>query len=81
MIKILKIDDPVQCVSIHGFCGLWGLIAVGFFAEQDPTDVTNSEFGVLKGGPWKFLGVQCLAAVCIIAWAVGTCSIQVSHIL
>ena len=30
--KKLKIDDPLSAVSIHGFVGAWGTIAVGLFA-------------------------------------------------
>lgn len=26
--KVLKIDDPVGAISVHGTCGIWGLIAV-----------------------------------------------------
>jgi Amt family ammonium transporter len=26
----LKIDDPVGAISVHGVCGIWGLIAVAF---------------------------------------------------
>jgi ammonium transporter, Amt family len=31
--KVLKVDDPVGAVSVHGCCGLWGVIAVGLFAD------------------------------------------------
>ena len=31
----LKIDDPVGAVSVHGVCGIWGVIAVGLFARED----------------------------------------------
>ena len=31
--RYLKIDDPVGAVSVHGMNGLWGLIAVGLFAD------------------------------------------------
>ena len=38
--KYLKIDDPVGAISVHGTCGIWGLLAVcftnadGVFLEQ-----------------------------------------------
>jgi Amt family ammonium transporter len=31
--RVLKIDDPVGAVSVHGANGLWGVIAVGLFAD------------------------------------------------
>jgi ammonium transporter, Amt family len=31
--KVLKVDDPVGAVSVHGCCGIWGVIAVGLFAD------------------------------------------------
>jgi Amt family ammonium transporter len=29
----LKIDDPVGAISVHGTCGVWGLISVGLFSD------------------------------------------------
>jgi ammonia channel protein AmtB len=31
-----KIDDPVGAVTVHGFGGLWGVLAVGLFASGYP---------------------------------------------
>src|SRR5207237_1557443 len=29
----LKVDDPVGAISVHGANGLWGVLAVGLFAD------------------------------------------------
>ncbi|MDX1764318.1 MAG: ammonium transporter [bacterium] len=29
--KVLKVDDPVGAVSVHGVCGAWGTLAAGIF--------------------------------------------------
>ncbi len=47
----LKIDDPLSVVSIHGFVGAWGTVAVGFFAQL-PENMTRLEFIYIQ-----FLGV------------------------
>src|SRR5215467_7098408 len=31
--RIMKVDDPVGAISVHGTCGLWGVISVGLFAD------------------------------------------------
>ena len=37
MLEKLKIDDAVGAVSVHGVCGVWGLLAVGIFMGGYPT--------------------------------------------
>jgi len=39
----LKVDDPVGAISVHGACGLWGVLSVGLFADG------TSNFG----GSWN----------------------------
>jgi len=59
---ILKIDDPVGAVSVHGVCGLWGTLSVGLF---------NIETGLFYGGGLSQLGVQALGAASAFVWAFG----------
>ncbi|MCM3876066.1 MAG: hypothetical protein NEA02_06565, partial [Thermoanaerobaculia bacterium] len=40
----LKLDDPVGAIAVHGFCGVWGMIALGLFAD-------GTYGGGLNGGP------------------------------
>ena len=65
--NVLKIDDPVGTISVHGICGTFGVLAVGIFANGsyggawNGSDVTAVE-GVVNG---KFgqLGVAHLTAL------------------
>ena len=61
--NVVKIDDPVGAISVHGVCGALGTILTGFFA----TGVSTMK-GVFYGGGFKFLGVQCLGVLATIAW-------------
>lgn len=54
--SVLKIDDPVGAVAVHGFNGLWGTVAVGLF------DTSN---GLFYGGGVHMLGIQCLGVVSV----------------
>jgi Amt family ammonium transporter len=31
--NVLKVDDPVGAISVHGVCGIWGVLSVGLFAD------------------------------------------------
>jgi ammonium transporter, Amt family len=33
LIVRIKVDDPVNASQIHLFCGIWGVLAIGFFDE------------------------------------------------
>eukprot|EP00794_Sanderia_malayensis_P012874 gene12874-14199_t len=72
----MKIDDPVGCIPVHGITGIWGLIAVGLFAEKVPHGGSVISPGLFKGGNAKFLGVQVVACICIIAWSATTTIIE-----
>ena len=70
LLEKLKIDDPVGAVPVHFFNGMWGVLAVGIFANGNPdtaawNGVSTPVTGLLYGG-----GTQILAQVAEVA-AVG----------
>lgn len=69
--KVLKVDDPVGAVGVHGLCGALGTVLVGLFAEQD---------GLFYGGGAKLLIVQITGVVAVLAWVSVTMTIFFSVI-
>ena len=63
--NILKVDDPVGAVTVHGINGAWGLLAVGIFATGH-----NGVSGLIDGNAAQ-IGPQALGLVVAIAWAFG----------
>ncbi len=55
--KVLKIDDPVGAVSVHGVCGAWGTLALSFFPKE------GSQAGILT----QLLGIGTM-----FVWAFGS---------
>ncbi|GAX59159.1 ammonium transport protein AmtB [Candidatus Scalindua japonica] len=59
-----KVDDPLGAVSVHGANGLWGLLAVGIFADGSYAGVS----GLITGSGGQFLA-QLIAFGTAIVWA------------
>jgi ammonium transporter, Amt family len=64
--KVLKVDDPVGAVSVHGTCGIFGTLCVGLFASQDVEGFWQQ--GLLLGGGADQLVSQVIGIVAIFAW-------------
>ena len=64
--KVFKIDDPVSAISVHGTTGLWGLLAVGIFANGN-----NGVTGLLAGNGLQIVS-QLISIGVVLAWALGT---------
>ncbi len=64
--RLLKVDDPVGAVSVHGVCGLWGLLAVAIFAGGN-NDVTG-----LVGGDVGLIVPQLVSMAVVLVWALAT---------
>jgi Amt family ammonium transporter len=62
-------------VSVHGVNGIWGIIALGLFADGSYGDGWNGVAGTVRGlfygGGWGQLGAQAIAAVVVMAWSFG----------
>ncbi|XP_043474075.1 putative ammonium transporter 3 [Leptopilina heterotoma] len=66
----LGIDDPVGASATHGTSGIWGMIAIGFFADDPkPLTTTKGRKGLFKGGGWYLLGIQSLTVLCLATWS------------
>jgi Amt family ammonium transporter len=63
-----RIDDPVGAASVHGVCGLWGLLSIGLFARYDDAFLGREEAGLFYGGGFDQLAMQAVMAAIIIAW-------------
>lgn len=58
--KVLRIDDPVGAISVHGVCGSFGTLCVGLFAQ---------ETGLFYGGGAAQLVTQAMGVVSVAAWS------------
>lgn len=60
--KVLKIDDPVGAISVHGLSGAVGTIMVGFLSTSN---------GLFYGGGAAQLVSQLIGVLAVAAWALG----------
>ena len=64
--NVLKIDDPVGAISVHGTTGLWGMLAVGIFANGN-----NGVTGLIGGNGAQIVS-QLISMGVVLAWALVT---------
>ena len=63
--NVIKADDPVGAVAVHGISGAWGVLAVGIFAAGN-NDVT----GLIYGNAAQLLP-QIVGILAAMAWGFG----------
>jgi len=64
--RVLKVDDPVGAVAVHGVNGAWGVICVGLFADGTYGDGWNGVPGTVTGlfyGNSSQLVAQCVGVL------------------
>ena len=74
--RVLKVDDPVGAISVHGVTGLWGLLAVAIFASGADSVVAGGAAAEgtvgLVGGNVGLIGPQLLAMAMVVLWSLAT---------
>jgi Amt family ammonium transporter len=81
--RVLKVDDPCGAISVHGYCGWFGAVSVGIFADgaygAGWNGVGASEYlgaagrgvtGLLYGDTSQFV-CQLMGATLCVLWAFG----------
>jgi ammonium transporter, Amt family len=61
--QVLHIDDPVGASSVHGTCGIWGVVSLGLFANGSSGAGLNGVAGKVTGlfyGDSSQLAAQCV---------------------
>ncbi len=64
--RVVKVDDPVGAISVHGVCGAFGTICVGLFAAEDAEGFWKA--GLFYGGGADQLIAQIMGVIAIAAW-------------
>eukprot|EP00924_Labyrinthula_sp_SR-Ha-C_P013789 maker-scaffold_5-snap-gene-13.9-mRNA-1 protein AED:0.01 eAED:0.01 QI:73/1/1/1/0/0/2/67/437 len=67
LLENLKIDDPIGAAPVHGFAGVWGVLAVGIFASEDALidSYSISEGDLDRGAQF---GMQFVGILLIVLW-------------
>ncbi len=72
LLEWLRIDDPIGAVPVHGMCGIWGTLSLGFFAcgkygATGPFAADNSAplTGLFYGGGTTVLIAQAIGSAII----------------
>jgi len=64
--RVVKIDDPVGAISVHGVCGAFGTLMVGFFSTSQ---------GIFYGQGAALLKTQAIGVVSIAGWAIAASTV------
>jgi Amt family ammonium transporter len=64
--RVLKVDDPVGAIAVHGFNGAWGQLSVGLFADGLANYGGLSVRGIFFGDPGQLVAQLIGMAVCFV---------------
>jgi Amt family ammonium transporter len=73
--RVLKVDDPVGAISVHGTCGAWGCLSIGLFATGEYgagwNGVATAPTGLFFGGGLKQLAAEAIGVSVNFLWVFG----------
>ncbi len=75
--KVLKIDDPVGAISVHGVCGAFGTLAVGLFSEAayGESSGVGAINGLFFGGGISQLKIQFIGVLSVFMWVAASAAV------
>ena len=78
LLVYLKIDDVVDAIPVHLFCGMWGVLASSLFATKDNYELAyygepGKCSGLLYGGDGTAVTVNVIFILAVIGWTSVTC--------
>jgi Amt family ammonium transporter len=84
LMEKIKVDDPIGAVAVHGFCGVWGTLSLGFFASgqfgvptPDGIDVSTKVEGLFYGGGLDQLKAQFFGSLtCVVVISLAAAALM-----
>lgn len=73
VLHVMKIDDPVDAIAVHAFCGMWGLIGTTAFTAEEFAG-PGGAYGFIMGGgnqAGKLLGATIVYILVIAGWVLA----------
>lgn len=69
---VLKVDDPLDAIAVHGFMGAWGLLATALFADEEEMGLAGypkpEHHGLFMGGGGRLLGANLVLVLVVTGW-------------
>ena len=73
--RVLKVDDPVGAVAVHGVNGAWGCLSIGLLATGAYGDnwngVPGTVTGLFYGGGFSQLAAEAIGVLTNVIWVGG----------
>ena len=70
--RVLKVDDPVGAISVHGTCGALGCLCIGLFADGNYgaglNGVATAPKGLFYGGGFVQLAAESIGVLANLLW-------------